>query len=191
MKINALFLLIIFLLSFINSCKENTIIYIEKENKTLEGTWDIEGVWVNTVHDNLNKTTTKDTISYGRDTFDFFYNRTNEHNSNLYMSFLNKDTIYHFSGTLNYPFNRYTASIYISNEIKLLNFSINRNTIINNQYGNFMQFHFEYAFESDDDSKPIIFNEDETNVSFSIEYDYKRDEYRKTYNFIGKGKRLK
>jgi hypothetical protein len=106
------------------------------------------------------------------------------------MSLSNKDTVYHFGRTLEYPFNRYRSSTNISEEIRLLNFHIDKKSIINNQYGNFMQFHFEYAFESDDNSKPIIFYEVETTVSFSIEYDYKRDEYRKTYNFKGIGKRL-
>jgi len=107
------------------------------------------------------------------------------------MSLSNKDTVYHFGRTLEYPFNRYRSSTNIANEIRLLNFSIFRKDMIYNPSGYFMYFNFEFAFESDDDTKPIIFYKDETNVSFSIEYDYKRNEYHKSFYFIGKGKRLK
>lgn len=183
-------LYILALILFI-SCTEEKIIYVEQDSKTLEGTWDIEGVWLSFYHDNQSKTTTYDTITHGRDTFEFFYNRTNGHNSNLYMSLLNKDTVYHFAGTLNYPFNRYASTTNIDIDFKILNFLIEQKNIVNNQYGDYMEFHFEYSYEDDDNSKPIIFSEDETNVSFSIEYDYKINEYRKKYNFIGKGKRIK
>lgn len=184
-------ILLILVTIILSSCYKEKIVYVEQESKTLEGTWDIEGIWVNTFHDNLNKTTTQDTISFGRDTFEFFENSITPENSNRYMSLANKDTVFHFSGGMNYPFNRYNAILRVNSYINLLGLKLSSNDIINTQSTFNMGFVIGFRSEQEDISKPIKYYEDETNVSFSLEYDYKIDEYRKNYNFIGKGKRIK
>lgn len=173
------------------SCKSEKIIYVEQDSKTLEGTWDIEGVWLKKVNDYENNILTTDTITFAKDTFDFFYNRLNTHSSNLYMSLANSDTLYHFNNTLNYPYSRYVSSTNINEGIKILNFSLDKDSIFYNPNGYKMMFNFEYEFEQDDDSKPIIFNEDETTVVFTIQFDYEYNKRNSNYVFEGKGKRLK
>lgn len=191
-------LLLITLTFIIFSCKSEKIIYVEQDVKTLEGTWDIEGVWRKVSKTNVEGVFNYDTLLHNKEIIDFYLDYKHDNYPHIKNYFKTLDTIFEFAENNSAYYDVYYYGRMTSTEsIKFFNFDIlyDSSMVRIIHPGKFwceIDFYLNYL-ETDSG----ILTPDYNNAIFSLQTTSRINDklatikVDSTFQFIGKGKRIK